>query len=94
MNARAKISSKGQIVVPKAVRDELGLGEGSEVEFIRKGKGFFVQPVEKLDPRFPAQPRGAFLKHILKVDRPFPTDAEIDRAMMAEAARRFDATRR
>jgi antitoxin PrlF len=33
MDAAAKLSSKGQITVPKAVRDALGLQEGDEVVF-------------------------------------------------------------
>jgi AbrB family looped-hinge helix DNA binding protein len=93
MNARARMSSKGQIVVPKSVRDELGLTEGTEVEFVRQGRGVFVQPVSAFDPRFPPLPRGEFLKHVVKADRPFPTEAEIEDAMLAEAARRFDADR-
>ena len=32
MNVRAKISSKGQLVLPKAVREAHGLAPGSEVE--------------------------------------------------------------
>jgi len=93
MNVRARVSSKGQIVVPKSVRDELGLTEGTEVEFVRQGRGVFLQPVDAFDPRFPPLPRGEFLKHVLKASRPFPTDEEIEEAMLAEAARRFDAAR-
>ena len=33
MDVAAKMSSKGQITVPKAVRDALGIGEGDEVVF-------------------------------------------------------------
>jgi antitoxin PrlF len=29
-----RITSKGQVTIPKAIRDELGLSPGSEVEFI------------------------------------------------------------
>jgi AbrB family looped-hinge helix DNA binding protein len=37
MNARAKISSKGQLVLPKAVREAYGLGPGSEVDIESAG---------------------------------------------------------
>lgn len=33
MEIAAKMSSKGQITVPKAVRDALGIGEGDNVVF-------------------------------------------------------------
>ena len=53
-----------------------------------------MQPVEDFDPRYPKVPAGAFLKHVIRIDTPFPTEEEIDRAMLAEAAWKFDATRR
>ena len=38
MEIAAKLSSKGQITVPKVVRDALGLAEGDEVVFRVEGK--------------------------------------------------------
>ena len=38
MEIAAKVSSKGQITVPKAVRDALGLAEGDDVVFRVEGK--------------------------------------------------------
>jgi AbrB family looped-hinge helix DNA binding protein len=37
MDAAAKLTSKGQLTVPKAVRDALGLKEGDEVMFHVEG---------------------------------------------------------
>jgi AbrB family looped-hinge helix DNA binding protein len=37
MDAAAKVTSKGQITVPKAVRDALGINEGDEVVFRVEG---------------------------------------------------------
>lgn len=37
MDAAAKLTSKGQVTVPKAVRDALGLEEGDEVIFRVEG---------------------------------------------------------
>jgi antitoxin PrlF len=31
--ARAKLTSKGQVTIPKAIRDQLGLKPGSRLEF-------------------------------------------------------------
>lgn len=94
MNARAKMSSKGQLVVPKSVRDAHGWGEGTEFEFIEKGKGVLVQPVEQHDPRFPPTSMEELLARRIRIAQPFPTDQEIEETLLAEAARRFDATRR
>ena len=38
MEIAAKLSSKGQLTVPKAVRDALGLAEGDDVVFRVDGK--------------------------------------------------------
>lgn len=37
MDAAAKVTSKGQVTVPKAVRDALGLNEGDTVVFRVEG---------------------------------------------------------
>lgn len=37
MDIAAKMTSKGQVTVPKAVRDALGLGEGDQVVFRVEG---------------------------------------------------------
>ena len=37
MDVAARITSKGQVTLPKAVRDALGLGEGDEVVFRVEG---------------------------------------------------------
>jgi AbrB family looped-hinge helix DNA binding protein len=94
MNARAKMSSKGQVVVPKPVRDAHGWGEGTEFEFVESGKGVLLSPVEEFDPRFPPVTFEEFMAMRIKVDRRFPTDKEIQETVLAEAGRRFDATRR
>lgn len=37
MDAAAKVTSKGQVTVPKAVRDALGIREGDEIVFRVEG---------------------------------------------------------
>jgi antitoxin PrlF len=38
MDAAARVTSKGQVTVPKAVREALGIGEGDEVVFRVQGR--------------------------------------------------------
>ncbi|MBV6416480.1 MAG: hypothetical protein CMLOHMNK_01059 [Steroidobacteraceae bacterium] len=43
----ATITSKGQITLPKSVRDRLGLQSGDRVEFVATGSGFMMFPVTR-----------------------------------------------
>lgn len=40
----ATISSKGQIVLPREVRERLGVGQGDEVEFVMDDQGIHLRP--------------------------------------------------
>jgi AbrB family looped-hinge helix DNA binding protein len=42
MNAHTKMSDKGQVVVPKAVRDRLGWTAGADLEVIETAGGVFL----------------------------------------------------
>lgn len=48
MAATATLSSKFQISVPKAIRDDLHWEAGQEFVFIPKGKGVLLMPVPDL----------------------------------------------
>jgi AbrB family looped-hinge helix DNA binding protein len=39
-----RVGAKGQVVIPKPLRDELGLVPGSEVDFERDGEGVRILP--------------------------------------------------
>ena len=49
MSSTATLSSKFQISIPKAVRDEQHWEAGQELVFIPKGKGVLLMPVPTLD---------------------------------------------
>jgi len=46
----AKITTKGQITIPKAVRDQLGLRVGDKIAFMPDNGGFRVQKIITDDP--------------------------------------------
>ena len=46
----AKITSKGQITLPKQVRDRLGLGPGDEVEFVEEDSRFVLTKKVRKSP--------------------------------------------
>ena len=51
MQTRAKITSKGQITVPRAVRRALGVKEGDKLIFEQHGTEMVVRP-DKQESRF------------------------------------------
>jgi len=46
----AKITSKGQITIPKKVREKLGVSEGHEVYFQEKNGVFIIQKSVRQSP--------------------------------------------
>ncbi len=40
-----RLTEKGQVTIPKELRDELGLGAGSEIEFKRSGSTLVIRKV-------------------------------------------------
>jgi len=57
----AKVTSKGQITIPKAVRDQLGLRTGDRLEFVEDNGGFRI---EKRLGENPFDKWQGFLKHL------------------------------
>ena len=52
-----KVTSKGQVTIPKPVRDHLGIGPGSQIDFRRAGDGSIV--IEKANGIAPRASRFA-----------------------------------
>ncbi|HEV8634553.1 MAG TPA: AbrB/MazE/SpoVT family DNA-binding domain-containing protein [Chloroflexota bacterium] len=76
---QGKITAKGQVTIPKAVRDALGVSTGDRVEFVLEDERAIVRPAPKGDIRR--------LAAIFANRRPFPgRDAE-RRAALEEAVR-------
>lgn len=45
--ATATVTSKGQITLPKSVRDRLGIEAGDRLEFFESEQGFMVVPATR-----------------------------------------------
>ena len=43
----ATLTSKGQITIPKQVRETLGLESGDRIEFVGTDKGFLIVPAKR-----------------------------------------------
>lgn len=46
----AKLTSKGQITIPKKVRDTLGINTGENIEFMEKKGAFLIKKTLKKSP--------------------------------------------
>ena len=46
----AKITTKGQITIPKAVREKLGLSKGEDLLFEEKDEAFIIKKVIRKSP--------------------------------------------
>jgi AbrB family looped-hinge helix DNA binding protein len=57
----SKVTAKYQITIPPAVRKELGIVPGSQVEIAKKGKDFvlLVNPIEQLKKNWRGKFKGA-----------------------------------
>jgi AbrB family looped-hinge helix DNA binding protein len=63
--SKTKITTKGQITVPKQVRDHLGLRSGDELEFIEEDG---VYRIKKCLPANPFKKYRGYLKDLTGVD--------------------------
>jgi AbrB family looped-hinge helix DNA binding protein len=91
--AVTRVSSKGQVVLPKAVRDAHGWKAGTELEVVNRTSEVVLRPKADIDERFPPITIEEFFAMTPKVSGPPITDEEIRETVLREAARRFDAKR-
>lgn len=88
MNVRAKVSSKGQLVLPKAVRDAHGLVAGSEVEVESVGDTIVLRPRQKRARKGKVYTLDE-VAGMLKYDGPPVSIRDMDRAIDDEFRRRW-----
>jgi AbrB family looped-hinge helix DNA binding protein len=88
MNAQTKMSAKGQVVIPKAVRDRLCWGEGDALEVVERADGVLLRSVSAPRERITME---EFRKRVPPYEGPPISLEDMDRAILAEAARRYRA---
>ena len=88
MTVQARLSAKGQIVIPKDVRDRLGLVEGMVFDVIETGDAvIFRKPTER--PRLTLEQVTARMREIYQHKGPPVTDEQIAAAGPAMAVKRY-----
>jgi AbrB family looped-hinge helix DNA binding protein len=81
--ARTRLSSKGQVIIPKPVRDRHGWSTGVELEVEDRGDAVLLRAARPFPRTTIAQVRGC-----LKYRGPRITIEQMDEAVRAEARRR------
>ncbi len=51
MKVQSKLGERGQVVIPKAMRDSLGLNKNSAIEFELKGRTIMLTPSREQEMR-------------------------------------------
>jgi AbrB family looped-hinge helix DNA binding protein len=70
---RSHMSSKGQVVIPKSLRDSKGIGAGSEIEFVDHPEGVLM--------RLPQRKKKYTLEDLLNVLPPYKGPPVTDEMM-------------
>lgn len=83
--AKTRLSSKGQVVIPKAVRDRHGWEPGVELEVEDHGEAVVLRPANPFPPTTFEEVRGC-----LRYDGPPVTIQEMDAAVEREARRMWE----
>jgi AbrB family looped-hinge helix DNA binding protein len=83
--AKTRLSSKGQVIIPKAVRDRHGWQPGAELEVDDLGDAVVLRPAKPFRPTTFEEVRGC-----LKYDGPPLTIEEMDEAVAREARRMWE----
>ena len=83
--AKTRLSSKGQVIIPKAVRERQGWQPGTELEVEDRGDVVVLRKARLFPPTTYEEVYGC-----LKYDGPPATIEEMDEAVEEEAARMWE----
>ncbi|MCW5696812.1 MAG: AbrB/MazE/SpoVT family DNA-binding domain-containing protein [Bauldia sp.] len=84
-----KVSSKGQVVLPKSVRDALDWPPGTNLSVEVKGHSVLLRPARTIRPTTIDEVAGS-----IKYDGPPITLEDMDRAVLEEARARWERKNR
>jgi len=91
MGAKTIMSAKGQVVIPKDVRDRLGLKPGQQLDVVETGGGVLLRPALQKSGRTFDEITASIRAIVSKYKVPKLTVEELDEAIAqasADAARR------
>ena len=86
-----RLSTRGQVVIPKELRDAYRWGEGQELDVIDTGDGILLK-ARKPRPKTAWADMAGSLRHLARGNPPV-TDAQMQAAVRAMAARSHDQSR-
>lgn len=86
MNAQTKLSAKGQVVIPKAVRDRLCWEEGAALEVVERADGVFLRTAQPARERITME---EFRKRVPPYRGPRLSLEDMENAVLDEAAARY-----
>jgi AbrB family looped-hinge helix DNA binding protein len=85
--SRTRLSSKGQVVIPQAVRDAKAWGPGTELDIVEVADGILVRPAAAAaDPHALDGLIGLLVGH---ARQPVPTEADVSAAIDGLMRERF-----
>lgn len=88
MNAKTILSAKGQVVIPKDVRDALGLKPGQQLEVVQAGGGVLLRPqASPKSGRSTEQILAAIRERMARYERP-PLSVDEMNAVIGEGWRK------
>jgi AbrB family looped-hinge helix DNA binding protein len=93
MNSHTRLSAKGQLVLPKAVRDRLQWPPGTELEVVEHGGSVTLRAVPRPQGDRSAAEILADIRARFPYTGPRISDADIDSAVREAAVRADDASR-
>lgn len=76
----ASLSSKGQIVIPSAIRDDIGVKSGSKFVVISDGSNILLKPIEK--------PKMETFKNLIKKSQGYSRKYGLKKADLAKTIKR------
>ena len=92
MTAQTRLSAKGQVVIPKDVRDRLGLLEGTVFDVVERGNEVVLKRHGLGDASSGAEAVAAAVREIqsfYRYDGPPVSIEDMDRAIDAEVRRKW-----